>query len=1730
MMSTTTVRRRSIGGFLGIVAAIAVAGTEARAQSPAVAPMATPGYELALQGTAAAELGSDIRLQGVAYEVDGLATLRATKGLQIEAAISVYEPQGQGLPDRRVVVSKTLSTSGEGGRFSVSVPLPARALASPQLALTVRRAGRAGRTFDFDLVASLPLRLDLLTDRRRYEPGETVHAWVRASAVRGGAPASGASIVLELLDQSGRAAAARRLTTSAAGVASFDVELPESAPDGQWTVSASMVDGGLASRVERTIEVSRRTVERLQATIEIDQELVRPSGTLSGRVVVRTPSGAAVRRARVELERGAGEPVIVETDAEGVARFSTRAPAFLSGDVATQTLEARVVHAAHGTIRASATYTITRVAWLVEATPEAGGIVPEVDSELYLTVADPRGRPIAAGTKVSVRGVGVRGGVAEATTDARGLAVVTVALPRGAAARRQSGPCQGSVATSFEVEVLAREPVTARLCVPVAADALVLPRAERVLLAPGDEVAVRVLRRPEVRDRPIVVEALWSGRAVAWGWAAAGQDRATLTVPAQLLGVVELRARPVWPSDRRRPLDQPGATSLGVGASTAVLVRPADAFALTVTPERELYRVRDQAAVTFRASGPPGQGWVSLLVRDEAAHGGEGPWDLEWIRQELEEAVVAGETPEGARFLRLSLAALLSPDAAQAEPPPLVGPRWAVSRNTGVYEPTTARSAGVLRDPVALREELLRRGLAPAMLALERAVAGLGSNERAGQGLVRRAGARVTLDPSAIATLVAARRLSESDARTLGGEPLTVAMITEADPSFTFDAVARRVARVRLLRLLHGLLELANPDNAAAARAVAGEPPERWLSRLVQLGMVEPEALIDPWGRPFAFRNAVGRDPAVVVSEQAIDLELVSAGPDGAAGTADDVRDPLERVVARGTPYAVASGEDALMERLSRLATGSRVLTAMAQAYGRLGLAAAEEQRRGPVEATGSEDLAPTADTATLDAMLDAAEQEAAPEDANGEWAAQRMRRYSFDDDDSRDAPAESPPPMQPAAPVVTPAAAEPAQLAQALGAMVRERFPATLFFLGEAPLDAAGAATVQVPLADALTTYRLEAIAWSASGWTTSGAGRLRVDQEAMVDAPVPPFATVGDRLRVPVRVANRTDGAMPVQIEVEAEGDLALEHQPVARLDVPAGEAVEAIVELRAGAAGSGTLLVRAHRTDTGRALDAVRRPLEILEDTRLAREVREELIEAGQTLRIEIPAMARPRGPGELRLAVGGALFGDPAEWSSRPGMDAALWAGWALAATGREVPEALRARILAWVDPEARDRWYLEPQAAALVLAALWDDARLDDDAAREGLRLISDDLPGPDAAGVEAGDRAWRLMALAPALARAGRRPALREDLDRIEEQLRRIVSSAAAQAAEAPEVWALAAAALALLEPGPANARALEMVRRAERHVIAVGDEAWLEPPSTDGTVLPRVEPTALLALARLALGQDRAGALSLLRSLTRVARGADRWPARARGVSSAAAALLAPASASRGPVTVRLDGRVLEVRRGEGVDVAVLDGVGRPGSHRLEVDLPRGEVALAWLDLRYGLPWSATPEREAPVELEWSGAPGARDGRAGLRLEVRNRGARLLTRPVLEIELPAGTELDEPTREALAASLASPASTEGRTLRLSLRPLAPGGYLRLPLPLRWAVGGTVIGLGATLWDDAGPTTLAARQVRVVPSRGLEIADRGAEPEAPEAEASPVPPPPPLPPIEPLALTEEVTR
>ncbi len=100
----------------------------------------------------------------------------------------------------------------------------------------------------------------------------------------------------------------------------------------------------------------------------------------------------------------------------------------------------------------------------------------------------------------------------------------------------------------------------------------------------------------------------------------------------------------------------------------------------------------------------------------------------------------------------------------------------------------------------------------------------------------------------------------------------------------------------------------------------------------------------------------------------------------------------------------------------------------------------------------------------------------------------------------------------------------------------VRSYFPEALYINPEIITDGHGAATISVPLADSITTWRMALMASTARGALGSGTGALKVFQDFFVDLDLPVTLTQGDRVTIPVAVYNYSG----------ARGDVGLQLQP--------------------------------------------------------------------------------------------------------------------------------------------------------------------------------------------------------------------------------------------------------------------------------------------------------------------------------------------------------------------------------------------------------------------------------------------------------------------------------------------------------------------------------------------------------------------------------------------------------
>jgi type II secretory pathway pseudopilin PulG len=162
--------------------------------------------------------------------------------------------------------------------------------------------------------------------------------------------------------------------------------------------------------------------------------------------------------------------------------------------------------------------------------------------------------------------------------------------------------------------------------------------------------------------------------------------------------------------------------------------------------------------------------------------------------------------------------------------------------------------------------------------------------------------------------------------------------------------------------------------------------------------------------------------------------------------------------------------------------------------------------------------------------------------------------------------------------------------------ARVREWFPETLLWRSEVITDDTGQASLDVPLADSITTWRLTASAVTADGRLGSNQSSIRVFQPFFVDLNLPVALTRGDEVAVPAIVYNYLTEPQQVDLTADKAGWFVLLDDPVKHIDLKPGEVRSTEFRLRATKVGKHHLQVTAR----GHGLaDAIKREVEVEPD---------------------------------------------------------------------------------------------------------------------------------------------------------------------------------------------------------------------------------------------------------------------------------------------------------------------------------------------------------------------------------------------------------------------------------------------------------------------------------------------------------------------------------------------------
>ncbi len=102
----------------------------------------------------------------------------------------------------------------------------------------------------------------------------------------------------------------------------------------------------------------------------------------------------------------------------------------------------------------------------------------------------------------------------------------------------------------------------------------------------------------------------------------------------------------------------------------------------------------------------------------------------------------------------------------------------------------------------------------------------------------------------------------------------------------------------------------------------------------------------------------------------------------------------------------------------------------------------------------------------------------------------------------------------------------------------VRSYFPEALYINPEIITDRDGRASIVIPLADSITTWRMAMLASTPRGALGSATSSLKVFQDFFVDLDLPVTLTQGDRVSIPVAVYNYSGARGDVSLQLQPEG----------------------------------------------------------------------------------------------------------------------------------------------------------------------------------------------------------------------------------------------------------------------------------------------------------------------------------------------------------------------------------------------------------------------------------------------------------------------------------------------------------------------------------------------------------------------------------------------------------------
>jgi len=194
--------------------------------------------------------------------------------------------------------------------------------------------------------------------------------------------------------------------------------------------------------------------------------------------------------------------------------------------------------------------------------------------------------------------------------------------------------------------------------------------------------------------------------------------------------------------------------------------------------------------------------------------------------------------------------------------------------------------------------------------------------------------------------------------------------------------------------------------------------------------------------------------------------------------------------------------------------------------------------------------------------------------------------------------------------------------------ARVRSYFPEALYINPEIITDKDGRASIVIPIADSITTWRMAMIASTQHGALGTAGSSLKVFQDFFVDLDLPVTLTQGDRVSIPVAIYNYSGARGEVSLKLQPDDWFSLvDDVPEKSVEVDSGRVRGSQFTLEARRIGKFKLTLAASMKGQANRADIVVREIEVIPNGREQNLVFNGRLENTAQHQINFPANAIP-----------------------------------------------------------------------------------------------------------------------------------------------------------------------------------------------------------------------------------------------------------------------------------------------------------------------------------------------------------------------------------------------------------------------------------------------------------------------------------------------------------------------